>query len=69
MTSKQRAVAKIVIQILIAVEIVNAAALPVLYKQRIRRIETVIASYSEGNPFARSLMRLARFWSSFLVSR
>src|SRR5258708_3760079 len=59
-TGHQRAIAQVVVDVLIAIHVVNAASAAVLHEQWIRRIVAVITGYSEGHSLDGFLMRLPR---------
>src|SRR6266542_4664131 len=63
----QRAVAEIVVDVFVAIHIVNAAALAVFHGDWIGRVITIVAGYSEWHSFRRFLMRFTRSRSTAFV--
>src|SRR6266403_4849724 len=56
------------VDVLVAVEVMNAAAFSILHKNRIGLIVAVITGDSERNAFESPLVRRRRFRSAFLVA-
>ena len=63
----QRAEAQVVIDVFVAVDILNLAAVPFRHKNRIWIIRAVIAGYAQRNSFLRFLVRFRRFRRALLV--
>src|ERR1700731_3010885 len=64
----QRAEAKVVVDILVSVNVADLAALPFLYKNRIRVIRAVIAGDPQRNALQRTGVCLRRFRRTLLVN-
>src|SRR5260370_18940625 len=61
MPSHQRAEAKIVVDVLVAVEVVNAAAFAILHKKRIGLVMAIVAGNSNRDALQRALVGFRRF--------
>src|SRR5207237_8000510 len=64
----QRPETKVMVNVFVAVDIVNLAALAVLHKYRIRLVVPVIAGYPERYALLRSLVRRRRFRRPLFIS-
>jgi len=63
----QRAEAKVVIDVLVAVDVLNFAAVPLRHENRIGIIRAVIAGDAERNSFLRLLVRFRGFRCALFV--
>jgi len=63
----ERAVAEIMIDIFVAIQIVDARAVAVAHKQRVGRIVAVVAGYAERDTIDGPLMGLAGFGRALFV--
>ncbi len=69
MPRHQRAKAKVVIHIFIAINVVNPPRFSILHKNRIRLVVSVIARHAERNPLERPLVRRRRLRRPVLICR
>ena len=69
MAGEKRAVTKVVVEVFVAVEIVDATAFTVLDKEWIGRIKAIIAAYSYRNTNRCTFVGIARFGSSLFICR
>jgi len=56
---------QVVINVFVAVDVVNPAALPVVHKNRIRLVVAIIAGYTERDSFESTLVSTADFLVRF----
>ncbi len=67
MAGHQGAEAQVVVDIFIAVEVANLAALPFLYENRIRIIGSIVAGHAERNTLQRPQVCFRGFGRALLV--
>ena len=67
MSGHQRAETKVVIDIFVAVHVVNAAALSILHEERIGFVVAIVAGNAKRDAFEGPLMGGCRFRRSFFV--
>jgi tRNA G37 N-methylase Trm5 len=67
MAGHQRAVAEVVVDVFVTVQIVYAGAVAVAHEQRIRRIVTIVAGYSERDTVNGPPMRFAGLGRALFV--
>src|SRR5690348_7176349 len=68
MAGHERAKTKIVINVFVAIEIVNAAAFSVFYENRIRLVMAVVAGNTQRNPFESALVSRGGLGRALFVS-
>jgi len=66
--SHQRTETQVVVNVFVAIEIVNTAALSILDKNRIRLVMAIVAGNAERNSLKRPFVRRGRFRRALLVS-
>ena len=64
----QRAETEVVINIFVAVEIVNAASFSIFHENRIRLVMAIIAGNAQGNPLEGAFVRGGGFRRALFVS-
>src|SRR5260370_21268274 len=68
MAGHQRAETKVVVDVFVAVNVMNATALSILHKERIGLVMAVVARNSERDAIQRPLVRCRRFRGALLVA-
>jgi hypothetical protein len=67
-TADERPVTEVVVDVFIAIDIVDMAAVAVPHEQRVRGIIAVVAGHAERHAFHGTLVRIVRFGRAFFVS-
>jgi hypothetical protein len=68
MAGHQGAETQVVVDVFMAINIVDAAGLPFLYKDGIRLVMTVVAGNTERNTFQSAFVGRRGFWRALFVS-